>query len=120
MTDIEPVDISRVAVDSAIEMLEAFVSAHPETTWRNKGEMDVAAMMSAQANEIARQREVIETWADIDRKAAAQIDGLKKALAELLEASEMSDRDMERHEYETVLEDAQRRARNILQSERKR
>lgn len=64
--------------------------------------------------EISRQREVIETWEDIDRKASALIDELKKALAELLEASEMSDRDMERHEYETVLEDAQRRAREVV------
>lgn len=77
-------------------------------------ECTCGASYRAAKAEIARQREVIETWADIDRKATAQIDGLKKALAELLEASEMSDRDMERHEYETVLEDAQRRAREVV------
>lgn len=69
--------------------------------------------------EITRQCDVIEAWHDINTKAERRIVMLETALAELLEASEMSDRDMERHEYETVLEDAQRRARNILQSERK-
>lgn len=75
---------------------------------------DLQDLCDKQAVEIARQREVIEAWFDVSAKAERRQIALETALRELLEASEMSDRDMERHEYETVLEDAQRRARAIV------
>lgn len=43
---------------------------------------DLQALCDKQAFEIARQREVIETWADIDRKSSARIEALEDALGE--------------------------------------
>jgi len=46
---------------------------------------DLQALCDKQAFEIARQREVIETWADIDRKSSARIEVLEKAIRALNE-----------------------------------
>lgn len=75
---------------------------------------NLLVMLRAQADEIARLKQVKEDWHDIDRKSSARIEVLERALRELLEASEMNERDLELCEYETIMEDAQTRARELL------
>ena len=75
---------------------------------------DLQDLCDKQAVEIARQREVIEAWFDVSAKAERRQIALETALRELLEASEMSERDLELYEYETIMEDAQTRAKELL------
>lgn len=116
-------DISREAVAAMIDTLRAGVIAEasagpgPEmyyVTDADEAMFDAAAMLRAQADEIDRLKQVKEKWHDADRKSSARIEVLERALRELLEASEMSERDLELCEYETIMEDAQARTRELL------